>query len=105
MLSLLRDAKFSQNDVHTVFTNAETIISCMAYLNDAVHSLEQRYNQEIISIKDELDTSKAEAEARAKTTDSYKEWRKLKYALDLAEQQLQLLKKFASSLESEFKRI
>jgi hypothetical protein len=46
----------------------------------------------------------AAAEAAAKATDEYIQWRKLEEVYDLGVQQTQLLKKFGPLLDDEYRR-
>jgi len=105
MMEILRSVRdYSQVDINTLFIEGETLIAGMAYLNDALHRLEQEYKTTIIDIKDELQSSHAEAKTRAETKDSYREYKKLRKAFDLADQHLMFCKKFKSDLGMEYRR-
>ena len=88
----------SKNDIHGIFISAENIISSLAYLITPLAELEQAYRIEALPKEEE---SQAKAEARAKAGDIYKEWRKLVNLMDLAKEQLMILKKFKEDLVME----
>jgi hypothetical protein len=91
----------SKNDMSGIFMSAESIISSLAYLITPLAELEQKYRIEAITKDDE---SQAKAEARAKAGDTYKEWRKLDNLMELAKEQIMLLKKFRDDLAMEKQR-
>lgn len=91
----------SDVDMHTVFLSAETIVSCLSYLISPIADMEQRYRRLAIPVGEE---SNAAAEARAKASDEYKEWRKYSALYDLGGEQIKLLKRFRDNLQEEYKR-
>jgi len=91
----------SDVSLHTVFLSAETIISCLSYLISPIAEMEQRYRLIVVTKMTEPDMSHARAEAYAKSTDEYKEWRKYSALYDLGHEQLMLLKKFRNDLAME----
>ena len=104
---LLRDEiakaqKLTNNvDIHEVFLSAETIVSCLSYLISPIADMEQRYRKLAIPSEEE---SNAAAEARAKASDEYKEWRKYERLYSLGEEQIKVLKAFSKNVNLEFKR-
>lgn len=88
-------------DLNEVFLSVENIISSLAYLIKPKADLEQLYRLEAMPREEE---SQAKAEARAKTTDSYKDWRKLVDIYELAHEQIMILKKFKEDIALEKKR-
>ena len=78
--------------------SAETIVSCLSFLIAPIADLEQKYR--ILALPTE-DESNAGAEARAKASDEYKEWRKYSALYDLGHEQIMLLKKFREDLTRE----
>ena len=92
----------SDTNVHEVFLSAERIISWLAYLISPIAEMEQKYRMLAIASKDETNAS---AEARAKASDEYKEWRKYTALYELGHEQVMLLKKFKENLEMERKRL
>lgn len=91
----------SDVDIHAVFLSAETIVSCLSYLISPIAEMEQRYRKLAIPAQEE---SNAAAEARAKASDEYKEWRKYSALYDLGGEQIAVLKKFKDGLQMEYKR-
>lgn len=91
----------SDTDIHEVFLSAERIISWLAYLISPIADMEQKYR--IIAIPKE-GQSNANADAIAKASDEYKEWRKFSALYDLGHEQVMLLKKFKENLELERRR-
>lgn len=92
----------SDTDIHTVFLSAETIISCLSYLISPIAEMEQKYRMLCIAKEDE---SHAAAEARAKASNEYKEWRKYSALYELGHEQIMLLKKFREDLSRERSRV
>lgn len=91
----------SNTDIHEVFLSAERIISWLAYLISPIADMEQAYRQKAIPNQEQ---SNAAAEAIAKASDEYKEWRKYSALYDLGHEQVMLLKKFKENLELEKRR-
>lgn len=85
-------------DMNEVFMSAETIISLLAYLIKPKADLEQAYRIDALTKDDE---SQSKAEARAKAGDYYKEWRKLAELMEIAEHQINILKKFREDIALE----
>lgn len=90
-------------DFHTLFMDAESIISALAYLVGPKSNLEHQYRMLKVKYMDE-GRSHAESEARAKASEVYKEFRKIESVCEIAIEQIQLLKKFKGDLELEYKR-
>jgi len=103
LLSEIASAKnlISNSDMNGVFMSAENLISSLAYLITPLAELEQAYRKEAMTIESE---SQAKAEARAKASDTYKEWRKLDNLINLSHEQVMLLKKFRDDLAMEKQR-
>jgi hypothetical protein len=100
---IANSSRFSENrDFHELFLDAESLISGMAFLIGPVRDLEQKYRQEIVGYMSEGD-SHAKAETKAKAGDTYKQYRKLEDVVELAKEQVMLLKKFKGDLETEYK--
>lgn len=93
----------SDTDFSQVFLSAETIIGILAYLISPVQTLEQQYRQIILNNIATGD-SVAKAEAKAKASQEYSDWKKMEKLCDLGHEQVLLLKKFANKLESEYDR-
>lgn len=87
-------------DINEVFLSLENIVAFLAYLIKPLADLEQEYRKEALPIEDE---SQAKAEARAKAGDKYKEWRKLDSLMELAREQIMILKKFREDIAFEKK--
>lgn len=95
---IAKSQDYSQvKDYHQIFMDAEAIISIMAYLTGELSNREQKYRELIIKFEDE-GRSHASAEARAKASDEYREWKKLERAYKLGYEQIMLLKKFQGNL-------
>lgn len=90
----------SDVDLHTVFLSAETIISCLSYLISPIAQMEQDYRKKIVEYL-EKDESAAAAEAKAKASDEYRDWRKYSALYELGHEQIMLLKKFREDLSNE----
>ena len=92
----------TQADISDVFISAEFIISSLAFLIGPIADMEQAYRKLIAEgIKD---GSHAKAEAMAKASDEYKEWRKYVGLYELGHEQVMLLKKFRDDLQREYQR-
>jgi uncharacterized protein YfcZ (UPF0381/DUF406 family) len=83
-----------------LFLSCETLVSALATLIGPLMDLETAYRQEIVLSLDAGD-SHAKAEAKAKAGQSYAEWCKLQMVHDLAEHQVNLVKKFKDELQAE----
>ncbi len=88
----------SDTDIHTVFLSAELIIGCLSYLISPIADMEQKYRQLAIPNPQQ---SNAAAEAIAKASNEYKEWRKYAALYELGHEQIMLLKKFREDLQRE----
>lgn len=96
--------KFSDaTHFHDIFLSAETIIGILAYLITPVMLLEQKYRELVVKFMDGGD-SHAKAEAKAKASNEYVEWRKYQTLTELAHEQIMLLKKFRDKLTDEYNR-
>lgn len=93
----------SDTDIHTIFLSAEFIVSCLSYLIAPIADMEQKYRIQIVKVM-ESGSSNAAAEAKAKSTDQYKEWRKYAALYELGHEQIMLLKKFREDLQREMMR-
>lgn len=104
LLSEIASAKnlISNSDMNGVFMSAENLISSLAYLITPLAELEQAYRKEAMTQDDK--ESQVKAEARAKASDTYKEWRKLDNLINLSHEQVMLLKKFRDDLAMEKQR-
>lgn len=91
---------YSRTDPHIAFGEAETIISCLSHLTDPLLRMEQAYRELVVSYLDD-GKSKAESEARAKASEEYRKWQKLKLMCELANEHIMLLKKFKDQLDVE----
>lgn len=88
---------------HDLFLSAETIISGMAYLVGPMLDFENAYKAQIVGYIDD-GFSHNKAETKAQMGEAYKNYRKLKYVYDLGEMQTQMLKRFHSVLQDDYKR-
>lgn len=91
----------SDTDIHTVFLSAEYIISCLSYLISPIADMEQKYRIKAIP---DAEQSNSAAEAIAKSSNEYKEWRKYAALYELGHEQINLLKKFRDDLQKEYQR-
>jgi len=94
----------SDVDLHTIFLSAETIVSCLSFLISPIADMEQKYRQkivELIFVPGAKERSHAQAEAMAKASDEYKDWRKYSALYELGHEQIMLLKKFREDLSNE----
>jgi|GEM_PF-6200812 len=90
------------NSKDLLFEKAENLIGTLTYLVKPICELEVSYYQEIKRLMmsdDKMSVSRAENEA--KTTDMYLEWRKLKMLVELANEQVMMIKKGLGGLEQE----
>lgn len=90
----------TNSDVHEIFISAENIISTLSFLISPIADMEMAYRKKIVEYM--LEDSHAKAEAKAKASEEYKEWRKFTALYDLAHEQLMLLKKFREDLQKEY---
>jgi hypothetical protein len=90
-------------NVNDLFLSSETIISGLAYLVGPMLDAEQAYRARVQALIDE-GASVSGAEARARSEDGYYVWKKIERACELGEQQIMILKKFGTLLESENRR-
>ncbi len=88
----------SDVDLNEIFLSAETIVSCLSYLISPIADMEQKYRLLAIPGADE---SNAAAEAIAKASNEYKEWKKYSALYELGHEQIMLLKKFREDLSKE----
>lgn len=96
--------QYSQNPTpHDLFISSETIVSCLASLVSPLMDAETAYRQKIKIYMEEGD-SNAKAEGKAKAEQEYKDWKKLEMVFELAREQIQLIKKFGTMLNDEYKR-
>lgn len=104
ILAIIADAKkyTEVKDFHSLFMDAESIISTLAYLIGPLRDQEQKYRLLVVELKS-TGESVSGAEAIAKASDEYKEFKKLEDVYELAQEQIMLLKKFKSDLELEYK--
>lgn len=86
-----------------IFFDAEAIVSSLAYLVGPKAELEQAYRLKIVTYM-ECGDSHAKAEAKAKATDEYKNWKKVEAVYELGHEQIMLLKKFKEDLAQEMRR-
>jgi len=100
LLAKARDYK-TIPEASTAFMEAENFIGCMAYLTGEVSNLEQLYRIQIVQGLDD-GKSNAESEARAKASDQYKEWQKIKNLYELLGEQIKIIKKFQGRLDDEY---
>lgn len=94
-------------DMNEVFMSVEYIIADLAYLIKPLADLEQAFRKNVLDnmalIINEKPMSHAHAESMAKAGDEYKEWRKLDDLMELAREQIMVLKKFREDLAIEHK--
>lgn len=86
-------------DFNEVFTSAENIIGTLSYLITPLVELERAYRVKVVEYMN-ADDSAAKAEAKAKASDEYASWKKLQMLYDLGSEQILLLKKFQTKLET-----
>lgn len=94
---------YSSTDPHRALSEAETIVSCLATLTDPLLELEQEY-RELVVLHIDDGKSKAESEARAKASNEYRRWQKMKMMYELGDEHVKILKKFKDVLEAEYMR-
>lgn len=87
-------------NMNEVFSSAENIIGILAYLISPLVEKEQKYRS-LVVIYEEEGMTHAKAEAKAKASTEYADWKKFEMLYDLAHQQVMLLKKFKDKLEDE----
>jgi len=90
-------------DLNELFLDAETIIGSLAYLIGPKIELEAAYRAKVVEYMEAGD-SHAKAEAKARASDAYKNWKKVESIYELGHEQVMLLKKFKDDLNSEYKR-
>lgn len=105
---ILREVAHAKNfstttDVNEIFSSAEMLIGSLAYLTGPIVEAESAYRNLVVSYLDK-EMSHAEAEARSKASEEYKKWKKLESVKELAEHQINLLKKFQVDLGKEWTR-
>lgn len=91
-------------DAFEIFMDAESIVGTLSFLISPLMELETLYRQKVVEFMDGGDSA-AKADAKAKATNEYKEWRKLQMIIELAQEQIMLCKKFKDSIEMEYKRV
>jgi len=103
--TILREAKDKTEigDFHGMFGDVETLISSLAFLITPLLEREMAYRQVIVrEMANGAPNTKAEAIARASR--EYLDWKKLQMIYDLAEEQIKILKRFRGLIEQEFQR-
>lgn len=90
-------------DADLAYQDAEKIIAYQAYLTGELSNLEQKYREAIVTNMQNGD-SHAAAEAKAKATDEFKNWQKVKNIYELLGEQIKILKKFQGNLEKEYEQ-
>ena len=105
MLEVIRQGKDHSKikDYNTLFFDAESIVGAMAWLVGPMLEAEQDYRKLVIAYMESGDKHNA-AETKAKVSDVYKDYKKIESAYKLADEQIKLLKKFASLLQDEYRR-
>lgn len=105
MLEIIRQGKDHTKikDFNTLFFDAESIVGAMAWLVGPLMDAEQDYRKLIVQYMEAGD-SHAKAETQAKVSESYKDYKKIQMAYDLAGEQVKLIKKFSDKLEDEYRR-
>lgn len=101
---IIRGKDYSKiKDMNTLFWDAESIISTMAYLIKPLMDSEQTYRKLSVAYMEAGD-SHAKAEAKAKCSDEYNDYKKNQMVYDLANEQVMLIKKFGTELKMEYNR-
>ena len=101
--TIQRAKQYSENNnLNQIFTDAESIIAILAYLIDPMLRAEQDYREKVVEYM--VVDSVAKAEAKAKSTEEYRKWKKLEMIYKLAEEQIKMLKKFRDKLQDEYNR-
>lgn len=101
---IVKSKKYTElNDFHSLFMDAESIVSGLAFLIGPLREQEQRYRMLLVKHMNDGD-SHAKAEAKAKASPEYMAFRKIEDVVELAKEQIMLLKKFKGDLELEYKR-
>lgn len=90
-------------DFNSVFITAENIIGTLAYLISPLTHLEQKYRNKVVYFMEEGDST-AKAEAKARASDEYVEYKKYDMLYNLGHEQVLLLKRFTRNLELEHQR-
>lgn len=105
IIELVRETKqYTQNtSMIDLFRISTEISAHLSFLIGSLADLEMAYRQKVTEFMEAGD-SNAKAEAKAKATEEYKHWRKVKLTYDLGEEQIKLLKKFSDKLEYEYQR-
>jgi len=96
------------NDYNTLLLNAEALLEyCPELINFCIdqESEYRKFEAKIVDEKDELGkrNSGAYCETKAKATDFYKEWQRSKQFIELLYEMVNMSKKLAGSVDSEFK--
>ncbi len=83
-----------------LFEICQDLIARQAWLISPLLEAETKYREKILEFRENYKT-KAEAEIRGKITEEYKDYKYIEYAYELVNQQIMLVKKFASALQEE----
>lgn len=102
IISESRDFSTSSSP-NELFIQGESIIGTMAFLIAPKLEWEFRYRKKIVDYIEEGD-SNAKADAKARITDEYKNYKELEATYNLAEEQVKFIKKFHDDLENEYRR-
>lgn len=89
-------------DFNEVFTSAENIIGTLSYLITPLVELERAYRMKVVEFMTEDSATKAEAKGKA--SEEYATFKKLQMLYDLGGEQVLILKRFSTKLESEYAR-
>ena len=101
---IARAKRYSETpNYNEMFLDAETIVGHLAYMIGPRMEFEHSYRQQIAHNLEAGD-SHAKAEAKAKASKDYMNWRKLEALCELGDQQIMLIKKFKDKLEQEYQR-
>lgn len=100
-----RAREYDRTDILGMFMECENIIGILAYLISPLTKLEQEYRQKIVNYMESEGDSHAKAEAKARASEEYMNYRKLDMLYKLGNEQVLILKKFKDNLEAEYKRI
>jgi len=85
---------------HELFLSCETLVSALASLIGPKMDAETAYRTDVVTFKAQ-EGSVAAAEALAKAGKNYADWKKLEMVYELAEHQINLVKKFKDELQAE----
>jgi hypothetical protein len=104
LTEVARAKGFSETQqLNEIFLSSETIISGLAYLLSPRLEAEQAYRK-LITAGIDGGMSAAAAEAKAKASDEYVQWKKLEGVYELGQEQINILKKFGPLLNQEYQR-